>query len=231
MLVYLLMQILLHLAEPILYVLAVCAENQTLHTHMRHLPKVLEWYCKVNSERCGALAKTSLSMLCRSAPITPQDFELSDPEVTFVFELLSSVVYKQENEEYIWIAYTTNGTDSLYYFITFCLHLVANSSNAMKLLKAGILDCISFLFQHYKQEILFKTALQLLARLSALVKVSAESHSSMISSMQQLMQKDSIKLDVFYCLLTLGIDVPKITGQIYVYTRILYTCIQILGCM
>ena len=207
------MQILLHLAEPILYILAVCAEDQTLHTHMRHLPKVLEWYCKVNSERCGALAKMCLSMLRRSAPISTQDFELSDPEICFVFELLSSVVYKQENEEYTWIAYATNTNDSLYYFVTFCLHLVTNSSNAMKLLKAGILDCINFLFQHYKQEVLLKSALQLLTKLSALVKVSTESHGTMISSMQQLMQKDSIKLDVFYCLLTLGIDISKITGQ------------------
>ena len=208
----------LHLAEPILYILAVCAENQTLHTHMEDLPKVLEWYCNVNSERCGALAKISLSMLCRSAPISTQDFELSDPEIYFVFELLSSVVYKQENEEYTWIAYATNINDSLYYFVTFCLHLVTNSSNAMKLLKAGILDCISFLFQHYKQEVLMKTTLQLLAKLSALVKVSTKSHGTMISSMQQLMQEDSIKLDVFYCLLTLGIDVPKITGQRLVNT-------------
>ena len=207
------LQILLHLAEPILYILAVCAEKQSLHAHIRHLPKVLEWYCKVNSVRCGALAKISLSMLQRSASISTQEFELSDSEIHFVFELLSGVVYKKQNEEYTWIAYSTNNNDSLYYFITFCLHLVTNSSNAMKLLKAGILDCISFLFQHYKQEVLLKTALQLLAKLSTLVKVSTESHNNMIGSIQQLMLKDSIKLDVFYCLLTLGIDVPKITGQ------------------
>ena len=208
------MQILLHLAEPILYILAICAENQTLHGYLQHILKILGWYCKVNSQTCGALAKISLAMLCKSAPIAPQDFELSESELNFVFELLSSAVYKQENTEYTWIAYTANRNDSVYYFITFCMHLVANLSNAERLLKAGILDCISFLFQHYEQEILLKAALQLLAKLSALVKVSTESHSNMISVLQQLMQKDSIKLDVFYCLLTLGIDTPKITGQL-----------------
>ena len=207
----------LHLAEPILYILDVCAVDESLHGYLRNLPKLLELYCKVNVQRCGALAKINLSLLSKSLPVANKEFELSDPEVNFVFELLSSAIYKQENDFYTWIAYTSDTNDSVYHFITFCLHLVVNPSNAVMLLKAGILDCISFLFQHHKQETLLKIALQLLAKLSAQTKISAEvreTHSDMIVIMQQLMQQDSIKMDIFYCLLTLGVEVPKISGQI-----------------
>ena len=223
-----LMQILLHMAEPILYILAVCAVNQTLHGYMQYLPKLLKLYCNVNFQGCGALAKISLSILCKSVPIAYEDFELSGQEVNFVYELLSSVIYKQENERCAWVAYTTDGNDSVYYFIMFCLHLVINSPNAIKMLKVGIMDCISFLFQHYNQEILLKAALQLLAKLSTVVKLSAESHSSMINSMQQLMQKDTMKVDAFYCLLTLGINVPKILGQPYEHY---YICVLVMHCI
>ena len=188
---------------------------------MRYLPNLLKFYCSVNFERCGALAKISLSILCKSVFIASKDFELTDQEVDFVLELLSSVIYKQENIQYTWIAYTTDSNDSVYYFITFCLHLVANSSNAVKMLKVGIMDCIIYLFQHYEQEMPLKVALQLLAKLSAVVKLSAESHSSLINSLQQLMQKDTMKLDAFYCLLSLGIDVPKLIGQRYMLFYIL----------
>lgn len=216
------MQILLHLAEPILYILAVCAENEYLHGYLQRLPKLLEWYCNVNFQRCGALAKIILSILCKSGPV---EFELDDQEVNFIYELLSSSIYKQENQDQTWIAYTTDSNDSIYYFVTFCLHLVINMSNAIKLLKAGILDCISYLLQHYKQECLLKTALQLLTKLSAHAKISSEikdNHSGMIIAIQQLMQKDSMRMDAFYCLLTLGIDVHKITGQTS------YVCIYVL---
>ena len=188
--------------------------NPAIHGYLRHLPNLLKLYCSVNFERCGTLAKISLSILCKSVFIA-KDFELTDQEVSFVFELLSSVIYKQENIQYTWIAYATDSNDSVYYFMTFCLHLVANSSNAVKMLKVGIMDCISFLFKHYEQEILLKVALQLLAKLSTVVKLSVESCSNMINSIQQLMQKDTMKVDAFYCLLSLGIDVPKLIGQEY----------------
>lgn len=207
---------LLHLAEPILYILAVCADNKSLHGYLWHLPKLLELYCNVSFQRCGALSKIIFSILSKSAPILSSDFELSDPEANFVYEMLSTTIYKQENELCEWIAYTGNSNDSLYYFISFCLHLVTNSSNAIKLLECGILDCISFMFQHFKQESLLKIALQLLAKLSMLSKTSTEIkevHGSMISIIEQLLQKDSMKIDVFYCLFSLGIDVPKISGQ------------------
>lgn len=210
------LQILLHLAEPILYVLAVCAENESLHGYLRYLPNLLEFYSKVNFVRCGALSKIILSILCKSTYTEPTKFELSDAEANFVYELLSSAIYKQENEDYTWIAYTTDSNDSVYYFVTFCLHLVSNPSNGIKLVKVGILDCISFLFQHYKQEPLLKNALQILAKLSMLPKVSAEikeSHYNMINTTQQLLQKDSMKVDVFYSLVALGINVPKIAGK------------------
>lgn len=217
------LQIMLHLAEPILYILAVCAEDQSLHGYLRYLPKLLEFYCKVNFERCGSLSKIILSIPCRNTPISSTEFELSDPEVNFVYELLSSSIYEQENDHYTWIAYTTDSNDSVYYFVTFCLHLVNNPSNGIKLVKAGILDCISFLFQHYKQEPLLKLALQLLAKLSMLPTVSAEvkeSHYNMIIIMQQLLQKDSMKVDVFYCLIALDINVPKIAGETHMYSYV-----------
>ena len=204
------------MAEPILYVLAVCAENESLHGYLRYLPNLLEFYCKVNFLRCGALSKIILSIMCKSTHIAPAKFEMSDTEVNFVHELLSSAIYKQENEDYTWIAYTTDTNDSVYCFVTFCLHLVSNPSNGMKLVKAGVLDCISFLFQRYKQESLLKNALRLLAKLSMLPKVSAEiseSHYNMINTTQQLLQKDSMKVDVFYSLIALGINVPKIAGK------------------
>lgn len=203
------------MAEPILYILAVCAEDQSLHGYLRHLPKLLLWYCQVNFHRCGALAKVNLSILHKSVPITFKEFELSGPEVEFLFELLFTAIYDQEDEHYTWIAYTTSN-DSIYHLITFCLHLVANPSNATELLKTGILNCIDFLFQQCQQEILLKAALQLLTKLSAHTKASVEikqTHTDMIVAIQQLLQKDTMKEDVFYNLLTLGIEVSKTSGQ------------------
>ena len=208
-------QIMLHLAEPILYILAVCATDEGLHGYMLHLSQPLGCYCKVNSQRCRTLAKVNLSIMCNNLPASSNDYELNDPEVNFLLELISSIIYKQEDEDYMWAAYTSDSNNSLYYFMTFYLHLVTNLSNAVKLIKAGILDILSFLFQHYKQDTLLKTGLQLVEKLSALTKISIEikeNHNDMIDSMQQLMCKDSLQVDVFYCLLAMGLDIPKIIG-------------------
>lgn len=190
-----------------------CAVDESLHGYMLNLLTPLEWYCKVNSQRCKALAKLNLSILCKTIPIATKDFELSDSEVNFVFEFLSSSIYKQKSEDDVWMPYSIN--NSLFFCITFCLHLVSNLSNSIKLLKAGVLDCLSFLFQNYTEETVVKPALQLLAKLSALTKISAEvkeNHGDMIMAIQHHMKNDAMQVDAFYCLLTMGIDAPRITG-------------------
>ena len=227
------MQIMLHLAEPILYILAVCATDESLHGYLLHLSQALGCYCKVNSQRCKTLAKVNLAILSNNLPVLSNDFELNDPEVNFLLEVVSSIIYKQENEDYMWAAYTSDSNNSLYYFITFYLHLVANLSNAVKLIKAGILNILSFLFQHYKQDTLLKIGLQLLEKLSALTKISIEireNHSDMIVSLQQLMYKDSLQEDVFYCLLVIRLDITKIIGtyvRMYVDSKYVYIYIYV----
>ena len=222
------MQIMLHLAEPILYILAVCGTDESLHGYMLHLSQALGCYCKVNSQRCKTLAKVNFAILCNNLPVSSNDFELNDPEVDFLLELISSIIYKQENEHYMWAAYASDSNNSLYYFITFYLHLVANLSNAVKLIKAGILGILSFLFQHYKQDTILKTGLQLLEKLSALTKISTEireNHSDMIVSLQQLTYKDSLQLDVFYCLLAMGLAITKTVGTyiyMYIHSKYIY---------
>ena len=208
---------LLRLAEPIMYLMSVCATNENLRGYFKIAQVMSSWYSRVNFGRCVALAKVILSILFTHWPGHIEDFALTDSETSFIFELVSSAIYGQESEHAMWVAYSTYPQYSMKHLLSFCEHLIANPSNVEKLIRAGILGCISYLLQNYKEVEVLKVTLKLTAKLCMHPRVSAEikeNHANIITSLQQFfLQSKSLKEDIFYCLLCAGVEVPNITGQ------------------
>jgi len=53
---------------------------------------------------CSISYKVNLSILSKYWPTYAEEFELTEPEVNFIFNLVSSAIYGQENEERMWVA-------------------------------------------------------------------------------------------------------------------------------
>ena len=200
-----------------MYIISLCAANEDLLGYLVTAGIMSRWYLGVNFGRCVALAKIILSILFIHWPGNVEDFALTDSETSFIFELVSSAIYGQENEHAMWVAYSTDSQNSVKHLLSFCVHLIANPSNAERLIKAGILDCISYVLQNYKEVEILKVTLKLIAKLCVHPKVSIEikeNYAEIIASLQQLLlQNDSLKVDLFYCLLCVGLEVPNITGK------------------
>lgn len=164
--------------------------------------------------RCAALAKISLSILSK---YYTTEYELTEPEANFIFELNSSAIYGQENEHAEWVAYTTDPRYSVRHLLLFCLHLITIPSNADKLFKAGILDCINYLFYNCKETNVIINALQLLLKLTTFPEILSnikENHAATtIVSLQAFLQEAPLQEYAFYCLYSIGCPAPNITSE------------------
>jgi len=217
-----------------MYILSVCATNDDLCGYFKIARVMSSWYCRVNFGRCVALAKIILAILFSHWPGDVEEFTLTDSETSFIFELVSSAIYGQENEHAMWIAYSTDSQNSVKYLLSFCQRLSTNTSNAERLVKAGILDCISYVLQNYQESEILKATLKMTAILCVQQKVSVEikeNHADIITNLQQLLlQNESLKVDIFYCLLCVGFEITNITGtninQLYLL-MILIVCFYI----
>ena len=203
----------MQLSDLCAFIIAVCAHVDGFQGYLLRFKSTLSYYTTNRSSFKMWVKCTQCAV--QKDSIKPEQYELNDEELVYLFGLISHAVEEESGMAHLWPIFTLTSSHSLLYLFKFCIKLAKCQSNIQNFLKKNMLGLLSLTCQNHEDESLLRVTFQLLERLvySPGVKDDLLSgHTELITILQAYSER--FHEETYFSLHALGIDAVNNTSKL-----------------